>query len=257
MDELNRRYQLGRPSSDLASAGVVLHTFDELDDRDEPWLPISRTHPDERCSLVLSCSEVTDRLCASIVWAGLAGELRRHLFFERKGGAFFGGFVFSPAHNLLNCAYGGDGGTNRKRCSPPGRSSSCVPGPLPSPPPPSPPPPPPPPSPSPPSTGCGQFCGEGGGGGQCSTRLEHLHDLLEYQAQGGARTGTNELVFDQQTFEERLPHSVDAIWFDPQRSDGSRERVIHQRFCQRFGLRPEQVPFVRLLQGGSGPIFGT
>ena len=95
---------------------------------------------------------------------------------------------------------------------------------------------------------------------KCSTKLKNLTGLLEYQAAGGARTGTNEMVFDQATFERYLPHSVDAIWWDPQRSDGSREKVIHQRLCHEFKLGTKggcSLPLVRLLQGGAGPIFSV
>ena len=210
-----------------------MHTFDELDDHEDPWLPLARRHPNQGISG--SSSRITptmlsDRICASLVWAGLEGELRRHLFFQTTSGAYFGGFVFSPSQNQLNCAYGGDGGTNRKTCNPPGLSQTCVPG-------------------------CGPFCGEGGGGRQCSSRPAKLAAVLDYQAKGGARTATNEMVFDQRTFEEHLPHSVEAIWWDPQRTDGSRERAIHQRFCERFGLHPDQLPFVRLGQGRGGPLF--
>ncbi len=260
--ELNRMYQNGHPSTDLASTGLcavtlqtfvfspdaalalsvqgharrVLHTFDELDDPDEPWIPIARTHPDHQISG--SSSRITpnalaDRICGSILWAGLGGAVRRHIFFQSLPASIPGGFVLSPEHNLFNCGYGGDGGSNRHLCSPPGRSSGCLPG-------------------------CGSFC-DGGGGGQCSTRLAHLDGLLEYQAAGGARTGVNEMVFDQATFEINLPHSVDAIWWDPQRSDGSRERAIHERFCLRFNLQTRdgcRLPLVRLLNGGPGPIFG-
>ena len=235
MDALNRRYQAGHPSTDLAKAGLILHSFDELDDPNEPWVPIFRTDPDHGISGSgggVTTKAMSDRICASLVWAGLRGELRKHIFYQSLPWSLAAGFVLSPGDNLLNCAYGGDGGTNRRQCSPPGLSWTCVPG-------------------------CGPAWCDEQRGGQCSTRLEGLAGLLEYQGQGGERTGPNELVFDQRTFEERLPHSVEAIWWDPERSGGGRERAIHQRFCQRFGLRPEQVPFVRLLRGGSGPIFGT
>ena len=77
--------------------------------------------------------------------------------------------------------------------------------------------------------------------------------LLEYQAAGGARTGTNEMAFDQATFERYLvPHSVDAICWDPQRSDGtSREKAIHQRLCHEFKLETKEacwLPLVRPLR---------
>ena len=65
----------------------------------------------------------------------------------------------------------------------------------------------------------------------------------------------NELVFDQRTFELNLPHSVEAIYWDDQASDGKGERAIHAAFCRKFGLGPQQVPFVRLGRGNGGPLF--
>ena len=87
------------------------------------------------------------------------------------------------------------------------------------------------------------------------TRPSELQYPLEAMAAAGARAGINELIFDQETFARLLPHSVDAIFWDPQRSSGVQERELHRRFCERFGLRLEQVPFVRLGEGGQQPLF--
>lgn len=39
----------------------------------------------------------------------------------------FVSFVFSPSHTRLMCAYGRDGQTRGKTCTPPGRSETCIP----------------------------------------------------------------------------------------------------------------------------------
>ena len=51
---------------------------------------------------------ISDRICASIVWRSLAGELNKHIFFANDW-KLHAGFVLSPVHNKLNCAYASDG----------------------------------------------------------------------------------------------------------------------------------------------------
>ena len=46
---------------------------------------------------------------------------------------------------------------------------------------------------------------------KCSTKLKNLTGLLEYQAAGGARTGTNEMVVDQATFVPPGDHPQQAL----------------------------------------------
>ena len=72
------------------------------------------------------------------------------------------------------------------------------------------------------------------------------------------------MAFDHEaTFERHLPHDVDAIrchLVGPaafrQRSDGSREKAIHQRLCHEFKLETKyacSLPLVRPLQGKRWP----
>ena len=184
--------------------------------------------------------EISDRICGSVVWRDLAGELRNHIFFA-AGEKLHAGFVLSPIHNKLNCAYAGDGGSNRRSCNPLGLSSTCVPG-------------------------C-MTRGMNGGfiwcnpdpraknSGQCAWQPQHLDLPMQGQWYGGVRSGINELVFDQNTFEINLPHSVEAVFWDDQRTDGVKERAVHRKFCETFGLSLDQVPFVRLGVGNGGQLF--
>ena len=220
--ELNDRYQQGRPSSDLRQAGVLVHTWDERDDFDAPWTVLHGSRFDAN----------SHKISASVVWAAFAGQLRKHIFF-RRGPKLQGGFVLSPFHNQFNCAYAGDANTNNNICF---GKPGCV-------------------------SGCGappHWCDYSTPGwkGHCSTHPNDLDHILK-DMEPNDRAGCNELIFEQVVFERNLPHSVEAIWYDPKQSPshGAAEREVHRKFCERFGLKLDQLPFVRLGEGGHEPLF--
>jgi hypothetical protein len=82
------RFRDGRPSKSLAEVGVVVHTFDSMEDSSEPWKPCSAQEH--------SCAFVRDRMSASIVS-------------ERNGIALYStetaGLLMSGAHNKVLCVY--------------------------------------------------------------------------------------------------------------------------------------------------------
>ena len=111
---LNARFRAGTPSDDPASAGVVLHALNEqLGVEPSPWL--SRTSS-------LSCVIANARL--PFIYHGALHDAS----FQTPG------FVMRPSvvKRALLCAYPGDGGTNRKRCTPNWRETvspnKCTPG---------------------------------------------------------------------------------------------------------------------------------
>ena len=88
VEALNLRFRDGRPSKSLAEVGVVVHTFDSMEDSSEPWKPCSAQEH--------SCAFVRDRMSASIVS-------------ERNGIALYStetaGLLMSGAHNKVLCVY--------------------------------------------------------------------------------------------------------------------------------------------------------
>ena len=111
---LNARFRAGTPSDDPASAGVVLHALNEqLGVEPSPWL--SRTSS-------LSCVIANARL--PFIYHGALHDAS----FQTPG------FVMRPSvvKRALLCAYPGDAGTNRKRCTPNWRETAspnkCTPG---------------------------------------------------------------------------------------------------------------------------------
>ena len=95
---LNRRYQEGRPSSDLGRVGVLVHVDDGMVDK-------SGNPRDQFVS-------------ASIVSASY-GEL-----FHRGGS---GGFILNPSQVSFLCSWNCDGGTSSRHC-PQESANGCVPG---------------------------------------------------------------------------------------------------------------------------------
>ena len=88
VEALNLQFRDGRPSKSLDDVGVVVHTFDSMEDSSEPWKPCpAQEH---------SCAFVRDRMSASIVS-------------ERNGIALYStetaGLLMSGARNKLLCVY--------------------------------------------------------------------------------------------------------------------------------------------------------
>ena len=83
---LNHAFAAGRPSQELASAGVVARLFDPSEKPDEPWLPCPGGSS-------IWCRVYGDRMPCSIINAQAP-----HLY--AKGDSKQGGFLLQPAvHN--------------------------------------------------------------------------------------------------------------------------------------------------------------
>ena len=90
--EINARYDRGYATNDLNDAGVLIHTFDDHLDSNEPW-HTKQTGWMEDYSNILSCSIV---------------NRRKHGIFSGPTGNG-GGVVLSPLSKTL-CSYPYDGG---------------------------------------------------------------------------------------------------------------------------------------------------
>ena len=112
---INRRFELGRPSSDAEAAGVFVRMIDHLTDTEDwaesPWLPSKDPNRADRFS-----GSVINRWTPAI--------------FMGKYGRGMPGFVISPgaAHASIMCGFTHDVGTVMAQCHPPGRSATCLPG---------------------------------------------------------------------------------------------------------------------------------
>ena len=115
---INHRYdRFVRGGCEPSELGVIVHVIDGFEDPAQPWTPCS---PHDA-----GCAFLSDRLTASVVHRGNPA-----LFAPQ--GFQTGGVVLAAAHSVLFCAFGGDGSTRGKVCTPPGRSDRCIPACIPS-----------------------------------------------------------------------------------------------------------------------------
>ena len=87
---LNARFAQGRPSDDIATAGVLIRQFDSLSNEGKPWLPCRGSGSLEWCR------KYGDRFPSSIV-----NQEARKLYYGESG---IGGFVLSATAEYW-CAY--------------------------------------------------------------------------------------------------------------------------------------------------------
>lgn len=163
---LNARYQGGHPSSDLAQAGVLVHIFDSTTDhktgRLQPWAP--------------------PFLSASLVSAQAGG-----LFNSDNG---LNGWVLSPEHVQISCAWHTDGGTSGRKALP-GCVAGCT---------------------------CPGYAGEvmewcsSSWGGYCPYRPAALVDMLKNHRDPVGGTRYNEIILAGSAWQRSLPDSIEACF---------------------------------------------
>ena len=104
LDLINARFIAGRPTNDLASAGVLVRTIDGLEDPVQPWMPCASGE-----KWLAMCSRFNNRFPTSLLWPGHT-EIYR--------GSDQGGFVLRSTEARVQCAYHADGTTMSKKDNP-------------------------------------------------------------------------------------------------------------------------------------------
>jgi len=239
---LNRRFEHGAPSADVASAGVMMRVVDELGDPKAQWLP---------CPPSAWCEALADRMPASLV-----SRRAPRLY---AGGEWRGGFVLRPAAAAVLCAYPADGSTQDKLCSPRGASAECVPG-------------------CPTGHASAHWC-TSQDDWQCAWRADQLDEALAQgakkareswekadRAKRGDRDAIepemNEIVLDPAAFVAALPRAVEAFFVfgdslaGPLSTNMRRMRRVRAAFLQTYGLGDTDVPMLRYAPGGGSAAFG-
>jgi hypothetical protein len=127
-EPLNARFRGGRPSTIPSEAGVLIHSWDKMEDPEQPWLPCLQ----ERCERHERGK--TNFLPASIIYYAMPHPNSTIPMF---GGGLRGGVVLRPMPSELRCAYPADGNSRWRSdgCSCPfighvqsgrARASHCV-----------------------------------------------------------------------------------------------------------------------------------
>ena len=238
VDRINKRFHAAvRGSSDLMEIGVMIHGLDGTEDPKRKWAP---------CPIdVEQCGFLSDRMSASVV------HPEKVQAFSIEGG----GVVLNPKYVTVLCAFGGDGGTRGRTCSPPGKNPNCVPG-----------------------CWAGPACwneegndrkGKGGcwqGAGQwsdwcdpfsgmpamsdgwCGGRAWQPEDLGELLSRDRARDVYNEIIVDAQAWNEHLPDSIEAVLTDGQGGAGA------QWYTDFLSSYPEsRAPLLLYVPGPENP----
>jgi len=225
---INKRYRDGRPTNNLAEAGVLTHQLDFLTRRDyhsqtEPWMP---------CAPHSACGIWSDRISAS-----LSNRRLPFLFSATQAG-----FVIDPNGLDLLCAFPMDGATLDRKCEPLGKPG-CVPG-------------------------CIGTTGPAWDGHYAKFPnhyngpydSNHLVNMMQRHEQTGGNEGYhclqqppsdcryNELVFSASSWSASLPRHVMAVFYPYRASQQERQfaRDLHRRFTEHFRIGPSSFPILML-----------
>jgi len=240
-DRINLDFRNGRPSNNLEGAGVILHQFDAMDDRDpdhHPW------------ELGIGRRDTGDRVSAAIVNAQMqpdpSGNIPIYSF-------SLAGLVLSPTHNNLMCSYSWDVGSMERKCWPQGLSDICIPG-------------------------CSRgnndrepWCAAGSGDWKfrnppCAWRPQNLADMLAARDEvrnnqlrpPGKMWNDNkyytELIFETRSYTLHLPDSIMGVFYldddcgdsysGPKCADYG--KAAHRSIAKQYSLNAERLPLLKL-----------
>ena len=203
---------------------MLVHSFDGRERPDKPWL--SCTGTTRYCYALVH--GLLDRIATSVIFAN-DGKPPQY-WNQRIYNPQEGGVVLNPDVNAMLCSYSQDSGSDMRRCD---TNPKCVPG-------------------------CSakgmdagvEWCSASSMPGGCAWPPHLLRDMMQrtlpqYQTNGGHY---NEIVVDARRFQEQLPMSIEAFWYDAQHSkDGGRtQRAQHAAFLRDFNLREIDVPLLKL-----------
>jgi len=232
---INERFRNSRYTSTLEEAGVLLHQFDELEVRGQPW---------KACVGNCYCQGVSllGRISAMLIYHQMQDRSDRLAiplpFADRAG------YIINPHVVELECLYGVDGSTAfvRKTGVEPGCPASFC-------------------NANNPALGVGQGrCGFDGwpigawrGSDLAQFMPMHQQHGSQYKAPG-FHSGYNEVVLNSGKLNAQLPHTIEA-WFVVDEAfahgDGVGVNAVraHQDFLHAYGLSADEVPLLKLSPG--------
>ena len=217
MQELNRRWAHGRPSKELAHAGVLARLFDPSEDPNEPWRPCRGPHVPSWCRVY------GDRMPASLINAHTPS-------LYSKGDSHLAGLIVNPFLASVLCSYSSDGSTMNKMCDPPGVTEACVPG-------------------CPTGHLDAEWCRrrDDETGSLCGWQPTQTDQMLMQQSERGQVSAPyNELVLDAGAWEDALPQTVSAVFYPvfAREDQKQRARAVHLGFLRRYALTRYTLPLL-------------
>ena len=235
---LNTRFAIGRPSNDLAAAGVFLRGADDAVDTysDTPWAGRESIKEWFRVN-------AGDRISGSIM-------NRRVPFYYRGSGALLAVRPEVVARAFM-CAFHTDASSYNSKCDPPGASATCLPG----------------------CYGVTKatldkegWCNSPapmdvfvrGAGSVCPYPLADVRGMLQRQEEHTAARGCrccswpdcplyNEVILDSEVWTENLPSTIEAVLF-PAGDNAAQAMARRWRhlLLEHFHLDASEVPLVRI-----------
>jgi len=222
VERINTRFTRGHPTSDLQSAGLIIHQFHNGMDGDwKAWMPCPETCWGSPCW----CARFNDRFSTSIVNAQMVDERGRVGMYSMDNP----GFIFAPDVAKVFCAYPADGGSESKNCE--AGQEGCLPG-------------------------CGaKWCKFNPAiphnmDTNCAWPAADLQRVLQLQAHGNSRY--NEVVVDAKAFVDNLPRSIEAIFYVKGSKAEDEARRVHADFLATFAETSRSARRVPLLEMDMG-----
>lgn len=223
---INSRFVNSEYSNDLEVAGVLLHQFDQLENKDKPW---------ESCVGDCYCqgANLLGRISAMLIYHQMKERRDRTAiplpFSDRTG------YILNPRAVTLECLYGVDGSTafQRQRGTIPGCPESFCNADHPG--------------------GCG-FEGWPIGAWKGSDLAKFMP---QHQARGsqyhspGFHSGYNEVILNSAKMNAKLPHTIEA-WFVVDAGFAHRDGVgydvvkAHRDFLRTYSLTANDVPLLKM-----------
>ena len=235
-ERINARFRDAVPgsSSDLSTAGVLIHQFDKYETAGAPWKSCNF-----HCDNEVVGWAVTGRLSTSIMYGRmrLRGDRVAVPLVSNDGGIVarpHGGVNISCIFGIDGATVGLSGGPNGDGCP----STWCNPA----------------------QTGCNQAgygcCAFEGAPPQAAWRAEDLGTLLKLHEQHGAgyhqpgyHSGYNEASVDGWSWNANLPRTVEAFFYlenvgTAGQGQVSYARDAHSRFLREYGVTDFEVPLL-------------
>jgi len=215
---LNERFRNGRPSSNLAEAGVVMHQFDNFEDKQKPWLCQMDGKWDGRVSAMIAFRRMKDR-------------------HDRDGVPLinWGGGVVVDPRRKIKCCYGDDASTYLAQRGYGCYTSYCDRN-------------------HPFAKGnWGKPCGFGPKESfRTSWHAQDLDKMLELYVHYSQPyrspqwySGYNEVIYGYTEWNNYMPNTVEAFFTIAGDHVGSRDYGYYQKFLTEYRVAKDDIPFLK------------
>lgn len=212
-NDINDRFQFGGSTGNLSQSGVVVHQWDDLQSKYNPWEPCTNQTSD--------WCPFNDRVSASIINSALPLVKGSIGIFSGVAGGVVVRSTSSATSQLL-CSFQGDGGTMTRV----GHGCGCQ---------------------QTEQQPCNNSCAAPNAGShQCAWDPEQIADMLN--ACNYPAYLYNEVVMDGPSWMSNLPSTIEAFFIPSKADDASKSFTVqaHSKFLKVYKLTDVNVPLLSL-----------